>query len=333
MRKHWTGLTDDELLKTKVKHLDLDLTETFMQPLVSQLKQELKRRHILFSPQVWLGDEWCNPDGQPGVVVPFCLAHPRLIRLERKYVGFIEGTTPRSFMKMLRHETGHAIESAYKLDTHPLRELMFGNTRKPYPRSYIPNRRSRDFVRHLPDHYAQAHPDEDFAETFAVWLTPKKQWQKKYQKWPVMDKLLTMDMLMHELKHIEPVRRCTRQQFHYKQLSCTLGEYFLKRFRHYHPHLSMGKRDIERLFSKKPTYTRASHWIDRHQQELSKAAMYEHGVQKKEAHKSLSQLRVLVDQWNMYVSSNPAKKKKEVLDFVVSLSLKSKREDSNRIIM
>ena len=83
MRKHWTGLTDDELLKTKVKHLDLDLTETFMQPLVSQLKQELKRRHILFSPQVWLGDEWCNPDGQPGVVVPFCLAHPRLIRLER----------------------------------------------------------------------------------------------------------------------------------------------------------------------------------------------------------------------------------------------------------
>ena len=28
---------------------------------------------------------------------------------------------------------------------------------------------------HLDPWYAQSHPDEDFAETFAVWLTPEVQ--------------------------------------------------------------------------------------------------------------------------------------------------------------
>ena len=37
--------------------------------------------------------------------------------------------------------------------------------------------------------YAQAHPAEDFAETFAVWLQPGSSWRQRYEGWPALSKL------------------------------------------------------------------------------------------------------------------------------------------------
>jgi hypothetical protein len=54
--------------------------------------------------------------------------------------------------------------------------------------------------------YAQKHPDEDFAETFAVWMTPRSNWRKRYQGWGAMQKLKYMERIGKKLGDKEPLR-------------------------------------------------------------------------------------------------------------------------------
>jgi hypothetical protein len=133
---------------------------------------------LVFRPHFWLSDEWFCPDGEPGIAMPFYLAHPRLARLEMAQMREVEGGTREWCLRILRHETGHAIENAYRLRRRPRRRELFGRTSQPYPDSYSPRPYSKSFVRHLDAWYAQSHPDEDFAETFAVWLTPDSDWRR-----------------------------------------------------------------------------------------------------------------------------------------------------------
>ena len=107
----------------------------------------------------------------PGVAIPFYLAHPRLERLERAYMLEVEGGTPEWCLRILRHEAGHAIDNAFKLRQRRRRQQVFGPSYKAYPEYYDPKPYSKSFVLHLDSWYAQSHPDEDFAETFAVWLS------------------------------------------------------------------------------------------------------------------------------------------------------------------
>ena len=116
----------------------------------------------------------------PGVAIPFYLAHPRLARLEFAQMLEVEGGTPEWCMRILRHEAGHALDNAYGLRRRRRRQQLFGLSSKPYPEYYTPRPYSRSFVLHLEPWYAQSHPDEDFAETFAVWLTPDSPWRTRY---------------------------------------------------------------------------------------------------------------------------------------------------------
>ena len=133
---------------------------------------------LRFRPHFWLSDEWFCPDGVPGIAVPFYLAHPRLSRLEQSQMLEVEGGTAEWCLRILRHETGHAVENAYRLRLRARRRQLFGSTTKPYPEYYSPRPYSKSFVIHLDAWYAQSHPDEDFAETFAVWLTPGRMAQR-----------------------------------------------------------------------------------------------------------------------------------------------------------
>ena len=135
----------------------------------------------------------------PGVAIPFYLAHPRLMRLEKAQMLEVEGGTPEWCMQILRHEAGHAFDNAYELRkrrkrVQPVRQAVV----EPIPSSISPRPYSKSFVLHLDSWYAQSHPDEDFAETFAVWLTPDSDWRARYADWPALRKLEYMDALMHE---------------------------------------------------------------------------------------------------------------------------------------
>ena len=97
----------------------------------------------------------------------------------------------------------------------------------PYPDRYRPQRRSTRFVRHLPGWYAQSHPDEDFAETFAVWLRPGSRWRSRYARWPVaLAKLAYVDSLMQELRDVRPPVTTRARPLSIGQSSLTLGEHY-----------------------------------------------------------------------------------------------------------
>ncbi len=192
----WSFLPDDELLQMRLKDLNVSLDGTWLQGCVKSLNRELKRRGLVQA-HAWISDEWFSPDTTPGIAVPFYLVHPRLARLERKMFKEVEGGTERQCMQILRHEAGHIVQHAYALHRRRKWQETFGRSSTPYPESYRPNPNSRNFVHHLPRWYAQSHPDEDFAETFAVWLTPRINWRKKYAEWPgALAKLEYVDTLM-----------------------------------------------------------------------------------------------------------------------------------------
>src|SRR5260370_25656418 len=92
------------------------------------------------------------------------------------------------------------MDHAYGISSRRQWQKVFGSPETEYsPDTYRPRPYSKSFVRHLPNWYAQAHPDEDFAETFAVWLaTPPDQWRQRYRGWKALEKLDYVDTLIHE---------------------------------------------------------------------------------------------------------------------------------------
>lgn len=200
----WVRLSDDELLKLRFRDLRLNVYSSAIEPRVQRLYEELAARGLRFRPHVWFSEEWFTPDGVPGIAVPFYLAHPRLMRLERNIMGEVEGGNARWFMRILRHEAGHAIDNAYRLRRRKRWREAFGPASRRYPDRYRARPGSRRYVHHLGDWYAQAHPTEDFAETFAVWLTPRSAWRSRYADWPAVRKLHVVDELMNEVRHNRP---------------------------------------------------------------------------------------------------------------------------------
>ncbi len=196
----WASYSDERLLDMRFSDLRLSVsTSPQVLESVQRLYGELERRHIRFRPHCWFSQEWFSPDGIPGIAIPFYLAHPRLARLERHFMREVEGGNRNWMMRILRHETGHAIDSAYRLRRRSRWRAIFGPASLPYPKFYRPRPGSRRFVQHLGAWYAQAHPTEDFAETFAVWLKPHSSWRREYVGWPAYAKLEYIDELMHEV--------------------------------------------------------------------------------------------------------------------------------------
>jgi len=201
----WNRLSDEELLNQRFCDLHLSLKHSDVERHLQRIERELRRRGIHFRPHVWLSVEWFSPDGVPGVAVPFYMAHPRLMRLERHFMDEVEGGNADWLLRILRHEVAHALDNAFRLRRRKGWRRIFGKASRPYPDTYRPRPASRSFVLHLGHWYAQSHPTEDFAETFAVWLQPRARWRRDYADWPALKKLQYVDELMHALRDETPV--------------------------------------------------------------------------------------------------------------------------------
>lgn len=206
-RAPWTRLPDEALLSVRLCDLGLRLEASRLASYVRRLYRELEGRGIRFKPHVWLAEEWFSPDGVPGIAVPFYLAHPRLERLERRIMHEVEGGNSRWLMRILRHEAGHALDNAYRLRRRRRWREVFGPASLPYPHRYRARPGSRRYVHHLGEWYAQAHPTEDFAETFAVWLKPKSDWRRTYAAWPAFQKLSLVEELVESIRGRAPCVR------------------------------------------------------------------------------------------------------------------------------
>jgi hypothetical protein len=203
-RHAWESLSDQQLLSLRFCDLKLKVRGTELENSILRLYHELEMRGIGFRPHCWLAQEWFSPDGIPGIAIPFYLAHRRLMSIERRFMREVEGGNRNWLMRILRHEAGHAVDSAYRLRRRASWRAVFGPASLPYPDTYRPRPGSRRFVQHLGAWYAQAHPTEDFAETFAVWLKPKSAWRREYLGWPAYAKLEYMDALADDIGAHKP---------------------------------------------------------------------------------------------------------------------------------
>ena len=251
-QKNWARLSTEKLLDWRICDLGLTLKNSQVEPLIARLFNELEKKQIEFRPHFWISDEWFCPDGIPGVAIPFFLFHPRLRRLEMENMLEVEGGNPRWFMMLLRHESAHALLNAYQLDSEREWRKVFGNPNSRYPDTYLPKPYSKRFVINLPGWYAQAHPHEDWAETFAVWLNPRSDWKKRYHKWPALKKLQFVDELMQDIQHRKPRLRNKQTEYPVDKIKMTLREFYQqKRERYGMDHPEFFDIDLNKLFVKK----------------------------------------------------------------------------------
>ncbi len=248
----WASWPDKKLLDLRFRDLKLAIPGTAIETRIQQLHRELQELGFKFKPFFWLSTEWFTPDGVPGCAVPFYLIHPRLAELELRQVGEVEGGTAEWCMRILRHETGHAIDNAYHLRRRKHRQKLFGSSKVPYPEFYEPRPYSRSYVLHIEPSYAQSHPDEDFAETFAVWMTPHSNWRQRYASKPVMKKLEYMNELMGSLRGMPPINTRREQVEPLRELETTLREHYaLRRERYGAGGDKSYDRDLKKLFPRK----------------------------------------------------------------------------------
>jgi hypothetical protein len=225
----WERLDDAALLRVRFRDLGLELSRSPVHADVLRLGTEVERRGIRFKPHVWFSTDWFSPDGVPGIAMPFFLGHPRLLRLERRMMGEAEGSNRRWRLRLLRHELGHAVDTAFGLRRRRDWQRVFGRAGAPYSRDYTVRPGSKEYVLHLEHWYAQSHPTEDFAETFAVWLRPKTLWRAEYSGWPALAKLEFVDGLMAELAGRKPSKRDRSFIAPLTDNSRTLGEHYRRR--------------------------------------------------------------------------------------------------------
>lgn len=249
----WTALPDEDLLQLRLKDLRVTVEGTWLEGQLQQLHEELAQRGLLVKPHAWISDEWFSPKSTPGIAIPFYLAHPRLMRLERKMILEVEGGSERDCQRILRHEAGHIVQYAYRLHRRRRWQELFGRSSVRYPKYYRPDPASKNYVQHLRLCYAQSHPDEDFAETFAVWLRPRSDWRKRYAAWPALKKLEYVDELMAEIAGRKPLLTRKVKVDPLSQLRHTLAEHYAKKKKYYASDMPRSfDRELHRIFSARP---------------------------------------------------------------------------------
>jgi len=213
------------LLLQRICDLSLEIRGSRLEPLVAELYQNLDEAGISFRPATYLSDEWGCPNGVPIIGIPFYYADPELSELFGQLTGF-EAVEETELIRYLRHEAGHAFNYAHRLYTENEWQLLFGQFSLPYDDDFTPAPFSLKFVRHMPGWYAQKHPDEDFAETFAVWLAPGSDWRTRYEDTPALAKLMYVHRLAREYGRRPTVVTGGKLDVPRSELTMTLREWY-----------------------------------------------------------------------------------------------------------
>jgi hypothetical protein len=319
----WVSLSDDQLLEKRISHLGLKLEGTALQPLIQKLYDELSAKGLTFHPPCHVGDEWFVPVGIPAIFVPFFLVHDRLRKLERKMVLEVEGETPDWFMRLMRHEAGHAYSYAYQLYKRKRWQQAFGLASTEETEFYRPRPYSRSFVVHLDDWYAQSHPDEDFAETFAVWLTPDLDWRERYKGWKALQKIEYLDELMKSLAGKPPIHQPVYRVAEYDFLNIKLKTYYARKRKLYEDtYPDFYDNDLKQLFAAGPEVAgrvKASAFLRQHRKQIMHAVCRWTNEKKFRVHKLLNRLIERCDELDLYIKVDDAQQNVSVAAYVTTL--------------
>src|SRR5437763_3468693 len=321
---NWINLSDEELLEKRISQLGLKLEGTELQPLIQQLYEELSQKGLAFHPPCHIGDEWFVPVGIPAIFIPFFLAHERLRKLERKMILEVEGETPDWFMRLMRHETAHAYFYAYQLYKKRKWQRIFGRTStEETPQFYRPRPFSRSYVVHLDDWYAQSHPDEDFAETFAVWLTPGTDWRQRYSGWKALQKLEYVEELMQSLAGKPPPHQPQYRVADYDCLNVKLKTHYTRKRKLYEDsYPDFYDNDLKQLFAAGPEIPqrlKASKYLRDHRRQLMDSVSKWTNEKKYRVNKLLNRLIDRCEQLDLYIKADDAQQNLQVSAYITTL--------------
>jgi hypothetical protein len=316
----WASLSDAELLERRISTLGLRLEGTTLESLIRQLYAELAARGLVFHPACHIGDEWFVPIGIPAIFIPFFLVHDRLRALERTMMLEVEGGTPEWFMKLMRHEAGHAYSYAYQIQRKKKWQQIFGQTSdEETPNFYRPRPFSRSYVMHLEDWYAQSHPDEDFAETFAVWLTPGLDWRKRYAGWRALQKLEYVDELMKSLAGKPPPHMPEYRVADYDFLNVKLKTYYARKRKLYaDTYPDFYDADLRQLFAASAGIKASSYLRQRRRRLLNSVCQWTN-EKKFSVNRLLARLIERSDQLGLHVHNDDPRQDFRVTAFITTL--------------
>lgn len=337
LRQGLTKLGKQHLLATRICDLDLELASSPLAPRIRALYSELARHRFRFKPHFWLSDDWFCADGIPGVAIPFYLAHPKLIKLEREMTMDVEGGDRQWCMNLLRHETAHALLNAYRLDRRRDWRKVFGNPAKKYPDTYWPRPYDKRFVLNLPNWYAQSHPHEDWAETFAVWLRPNSDWRIRYADWAAIKKLNFVDQLMAEI-HDQPQKlRNRKTETPVRQIKMTLRDYYQKKLARYDADgPEFMDRDLYKLFGHpvRSTHTKpAASFLLRVRKEVVESVEYWGGEYRYRIDRTVRQMATRCDALGLQMNWKEDKVKIELVACLTMLVVNKMLKDGFHVTL
>ena len=320
----WVNLSDEELLERKISQLGLKLEGTELEPLIRLLYNELTAKGLIFHPPCHLGDEWFVPVGIPAIFIPFYLVHERLRKLERKLILEVEGETPEWFMKLIRHEAAHAYAYAYQLPRKKKWQQNFGkSSNEETPQFYRPRPYSRSYVVHLDDWYAQSHPDEDFAETFAVWLTPGLDWRERYKGWKALQKLEYLDELMQSIAGQPPLHQPEYRPADHDCLNIKLKVHYARKRKLYEDsYPDFYDQDLKQLFAAGPEIVermKASAYLRQRRRKLMDSVCQWTNEKKYRVNELLARLIERCDQLDLYIKADDPALNLQVSAYVTTL--------------
>jgi len=293
-----------QILDKPIRELGLKIEGSPLEHFVQRLYRELESKKLMkFHPACYLTDEWGCPSGEPVIGIPFYLAHPELAQLEKETNDLEDA---REIMMYLRHEAGHAFNYAYKLHRTPEWKQLFGPFRRPYHDNYRPIPFSRNHVRYLAGWYAQKHPDEDFAETFAVWLTPRSAWRTRYRGWGAIVKLRYMERIARTLRNADPIRRRGQTDVTVDEMEMTVADFYRRNGNE----ISLGDlaldTDLKDIFDasrKRKSAQPAQPFLHQHRKTVVDKVVYWTGAQRPLIKKLIESIEKRLGELNLFADS------------------------------
>jgi len=245
------------LLDKRFCDLRLSLASSPLEHSVRRLYGELSRKgNPLPAAFLAVGGMVFRPTGFPGIANPFLPRASATDALERRFMHEVEGGNDKWLMRILRHETGHAIDTAFGLRRRKAWRDAFGKASRRYPSRYSPRPAAGTscftlaLVRTEPSHGGLRRDLRGLVATAFGW-------RSHYSGWPALAKLEYVDETIRGLEGRRAIRLSRDTVEPLSRNERTLREHYRRKQARYEVDLARSyDRRLLRVFGRRDDHPR-----------------------------------------------------------------------------